>query len=34
MFKGGVYSNAKFCYLNIRLPMHRAGGGGGGFNFN
>ena len=27
---GGVYSNAKFCYLNIRHPMHR----GGGFNFN
>ena len=26
---GGVYSNAKFCYLNIRHPMHR-----GGFNFN
>ena len=27
--KGGVYLNAKFCYLNIRHPMHR-----GGFNLN
>ena len=24
---GGVYLNAKFCYLNIRHPMHRGGGG-------
>ena len=27
LFKGGgVYLNAKFCYLNIRHPMHRGGG--------
>ena len=24
--RGGVYSNAKFCYLNTRHPVHRGGG--------
>ena len=26
LLKGGVYSNAKFCCLNISHPMHRGGG--------